>query len=38
MHFSNIDFHGFTVLRANTPEIFVANMNMWQQALKFYNL
>jgi len=38
MHFSNIDFHGFTVLRANTPEIFVANMDMWQQALKFYNL
>jgi len=38
MHFSNMDFHGFTVLRANTPEIFVANMSMWQQALKFYNL
>ena len=38
MDFSNIDFHGFTVLRANTPEIFVANMDMWQQALKFYNL
>lgn len=38
MYFSNTDYHGFTVLRANTPEIFVANMDIWQQALKFYNL
>jgi predicted O-methyltransferase YrrM len=38
IHFSNYDFHGFTVLRAQTPKIFEENRSMFQQALQFYNL
>lgn len=38
IYFSNYDFHGFTVLRAQTPKIFEENRSIFQQALQFYNL
>jgi predicted O-methyltransferase YrrM len=38
IHFSNYDFYGFTVLRAQTPKIFEENRSMFHQALQFYNL
>ena len=38
MHFSNYDFHGFTVLKSQTPKIFEENSSMFYQALQFYNL
>jgi len=38
IYFSNYNFHGFTVLRAQTPKIFEENSSMFYQALQFYNL